>query len=244
MSDLVYPALYSLAFSAGTATFFAPCALPLLPGYVSYFLADSVSNGKEGTPTQSASVRSSVARPLARAVLVGILVSLGMTLVYVGLGGVIVVVGGHMLSDIAILEVVVGVVLVIAGTAMAAGWKVSRSLVRLPARKRSLGAYVLFGVLYAGAAAGCSAPLFVAVTIKGMSIGPVAGLGIVIAYTLGMSVIMMAVTSASALSGSSFASTLGQYSGTIYRASGVLLVLSGLVQITYYVVGIPDLVPL
>ena len=27
-----------LAFSAGVATFFAPCAFPLLPGYVAYYL--------------------------------------------------------------------------------------------------------------------------------------------------------------------------------------------------------------
>ena len=29
------------AFSAGVATFFAPCAYPLLPGYVAFYLGDA-----------------------------------------------------------------------------------------------------------------------------------------------------------------------------------------------------------
>lgn len=248
MAGLTLPALLALAFSAGTATFFAPCAFPLLPGYISYFLGDTVSAGN--TPEKSSGRSEApevlvdrVKRPLARAVLIGLVVSLGMTLVYVGLAGVTVTLGARALADIAVLEVVVGILFVVAGSAMATGWKVSRSPVRLPERRRSFAGFFLFGVLYAGAAAGCTAPLFIAVLVKGISLGTGPGLGIAVAYALGMSVVMIGVTAASALAGSSVTSVLGAYTRQIYRVAGVLLALSGLAEIHYYFYGFPEVIP-
>ena len=247
MAGITLPALFGLAFSAGTATFFAPCAFPLLPGYISYYLGDTASTEDAADAPHARSDASEllvdrVKRPLARAVLISAVASLGMTLVYVGLAGLTVTLGARALADIAILEVVVGALFVVAGSAMAAGWKVNRSLVQLPERRRTLAGFFLFGVLYAVAAAGCTAPLFIAVLAKGVSLGPISGLGIAVAYALGMSVVMVGVTSASALAGSSVTSFLGKYAQRIYRVAGVLLVLSGTAEIYYYFYGFPEVV--
>jgi cytochrome c-type biogenesis protein len=246
MADLGTPALAGLAFSAGTATFFAPCAFPLLPGYVSYFLGDTASTVAAGTTHDAENVGGRAALvgrirgPLARALLVSVVAGLGMVTVYVGLTALAATLGAAALSDIAVLELVVGVVFVVAGSAMAAGWKVSRSLVQLPERRRTVTGFFAFGVLYATAAAGCTAPLFLAVVLKGVSSGPVAAVTVAGAYALGMCAVLLGVTGASALGGSSLASRLSAHTGRIYRVAGGLLALSGAAEIYYYAYGFPE----
>ena len=244
MAGLGTPALAGLAFSAGTATFFAPCAFPLLPGYVSYFLGDTASAVEAGTTHDADSggdaLVGRIRAPLARALLVSVVAGLGMVTVYVGLTALAATLGAAALSDIAVLELVVGAVFVVAGSAMAAGWKVSRSLVQLPERRRTVTGFFAFGVLYATAAAGCTAPLFLAVVLKGVSSGPVAAVTVAGAYALGMCAVLLGVTGASALGGSSLASRLSAHTGRIYRVAGGLLALSGVAEIYYYAYGFPE----
>jgi cytochrome c-type biogenesis protein len=251
MAGLALPALVGLSFSAGVATFFAPCAFPLLPGYLSYFVGDAVSAPDGGaTPGAAASAApestgllARARRPLVRAARLSLLAGAGMTLVYVGLAGTATVLGARALADVAVLEAVVGGVFVVGGGAMAAGWKPSRSVVRLPARERSLAGYFAFGALYAAAAAGCTAPLFVAVVLQGISAGPVAGVGAAVAYAAGMSTILAVVAGATALGGASCASVLSSYTGRIYRVAGGLLAASGAAEIYYYLYSFPEVLP-
>ncbi|MFC6873513.1 cytochrome c biogenesis CcdA family protein [Halobellus marinus] len=246
MAGLALPALFGLAFSAGAATFFAPCAFPLLPGYLSYFLGDTVSTADGGTPAatvESVPIVARIRRPLARAVLVSVLAGAGMTVVYVSLAGTAAYFGAQALADIAVLEVIVGSVFIIAGGLMVAGWKPSHSVIRLPERNRSLSGFFIFGALYAGAAAGCTAPLFIAVVAQGIAAGPMLGVGITLAYALGMSAVLVAFTCVTALGGSSLTAALRSHTQTIYRIAGVLLVCSGAAEIYYYVYGFPEVLP-
>ena len=242
MAGLAPSALFGLAFSAGTVTFFAPCAFPLLPGYLSYFLGDTAA--RAGDDRSAGAVTRRVRRPLARAALISVAASLGMTLVYVGLAGTTAVLGARALADIAVLEAVVGGVFLLAGVAMAAGWRGGALVhVQLPERRRSVIGFFLFGVLYAGAAAGCTAPLFLAVVAKGLASAPAVGVGLAVAYALGMSVVLTALTGVSALGGSSVVSVLRAHTDRIYRASGVLLAASGVAEIYYFFYGFPEVLP-
>jgi cytochrome c-type biogenesis protein len=230
----------NLAFSAGTATFFAPCAFPLLPGYLPTFLGETVSAADaaaDGSPA------GRVRRPLARAGLISLVASLGITLVYVGLAGTTVALGARVLADVAVLEAVVGVLFPLVGGAMVAGWTVSGVHVGLPKRRRSAVGVLAFGVLYAAAAAGCTAPLFVAVLARGLAAGPALGVGLAAAYALGMSAVLAISTGAAAVCGSSIVSSLSGYTERIYRVAGVLLAASGLAELYYYVYGFPAVMP-
>lgn len=233
--------LLGLAFSAGGATFFAPCAFPLLPGYLSYFLGDTVADASRGGTTQgrTGSARR-LGQQLVRGAVTGGIVAAGITLVYVGLAGTAVVLGASALSDIAVMEVVVGVVFIASGTAMAAGWTPNSQLVQLPERQRSLMGFFAFGALYATAAAGCTAPLFIAVVLKGLTIGPLHGVGIAVAYAAGMGAVMVALTSAAAVGGTSVVSRLSGRTAQIHRAAGGLLALSGVAEVYYYFYGFPE----
>jgi cytochrome c-type biogenesis protein len=243
MAGLALPALLGLAFSAGAATFFAPCAFPLLPGYLSYFLSDTVSTAESDTVVStedSLTVVARLRRPLTRAIGLSALAGAGMTVVYVGLAGTTAYLGAQALADIAVLELVVGSVFVVAGALMMAGWKLSRSIVQLPKRQRSLSGFFIFGALYAGAAAGCTAPLFIAIVLQGVSAGPILGVGIALTYALGMSTILAAFTCVTALGGSSITAALRSHTQTIYRIAGALLVVSGAAEIYYYFYGFPE----
>lgn len=241
MAALGDVSLLAFAFTAGALTFFAPCAYPLLPGYVSFYLGRT-TRGDGGTaasasPTWAANRSPDVARPstrrwtVARAVAVGGFVSAGFLLVYGVLAGVVVVAGAGVLAEIAVLELVVGAVLVVVGGLVAAGWTPPVPTVRLPTRRRSAGGYVAFGVLYAAAAAGCTAPVFIGVATVAMSAGPGRGLAAVGAYAAGMSVLMVGVTVGTALGRETLLRRLSRNPDRIHLLAGLLLVVAGLVQL-------------
>lgn len=208
------------AFTAGAATFFAPCSFPLLPGYVGYYL---------GQPNDSIDSRR---MRLRRAGTVGLITSLGFFLVYAVLAGVVVVVGTQALANISVLELIVGSLLVLLGGTMATGRIEPETIhVQLPKRDRSLSGFLLFGVIYAAAAAGCTAPIFIGIATLALSAGPVGAVVTLGAYATGMSVLMIIVTGLSALGRDAVLKRVSRNTGRISRVAGVLLVLAGVVQI-------------
>ncbi|OYR81591.1 hypothetical protein DJ71_13275 [Halorubrum sp. E3] len=246
MAGLALSSLFGLSFSAGAATFFAPCAFPLLPGYLSYFLSDTVSAVDGGSPasaTGTSTVVARIRRPLTRAVLFSAFAGAGMTVVYGSLAGTTAFLGAQALAEIALMELVVGSFFVVAGSLMMADWKPSQSIVRLPERKRSLSGFFVFGALYAGAAAGCTAPLFIAIILQGMSAGPLLGAASALTYAVGMSSMLAVFTCVTSLGGSSITATLRSHTRTIYRIAGGLLVCSGAAEIYYYFYGFPEVLP-
>ncbi|MFB6149399.1 MAG: cytochrome c biogenesis CcdA family protein [Halobacteriales archaeon] len=207
------------AFTAGVATFFAPCAYPLLPGYLAFFLGhgddDSDRSGE-----------------LPYAVMVGGLASAGMLLVYGIFVGIVASVGTQILANIAILELAVGATLVVLGSIMAIGNHSFLSLrITLPERRRSPTSFLLFGIVYAIAAAGCSGPLFVGVALSALSGGPVATVLTLGAYVLGMVGLMIGITVLSAMGRGQLLRRLSGSATKLSRVAGALLVLAGVAQI-------------
>lgn len=214
-----------LAFSFGTVTFFAPCAFPLLPGYVAYYL---------GTSGDDAPDRS-LPRRLGRAGFVGVVTSLGFFLVYGVLAALAIVVGQGPFRDISLLELVVGPLLIVLGVGMALGrFRASALHLQLPERRRSALGYLSFGVVYAAAAAGCTAPSFIAIVGLGLASGPSATAAMLGAYALGMSVLMVAVTTLTAVGRDTLVRRLSARTGQITRLAGVVMVLAGIVQLYYF----------
>ena len=213
------------AFGLGAATFFAPCAFPLLPGYVAFYLGHG-----EGAPAPTA-VR------LRRAAVVGLLTSLGFFLVYAALAGVVGAVGARALRDVSVLELVVGALLVVLGAGMATGrLHPDRLAVPLPERRRSPAGFVAFGVVYAAAAAGCTAPLFVGLAGVALAAGPAGAAATFAAYALGMSVLMVVVTGLSALGRDAVLRRLSRNTGRVTRVAGAALALAGLYQLYLFLV--------
>jgi len=208
------------AFVAGVATFFAPCAFPLLPGYLAYFLGDEEAGSGR------------VSR-LRRASTVGLATSLGFIVVLGALAGIVAAVGAELVSNVSLLEPVIGAALVVLGVAMFSGWS-PENHVALPERERSLSGYFTFGVVYAVAAAGCVAPIFIAVAGLGITSGPGGAVVMLGSYALGMSVMMVGTTAATALGRDGLVKRLRLSGGRLQRVGGVLLVLAGIAQTAIY----------
>jgi len=219
VASLVDPRI-ALAFSAGLLTFLAPCAFPLLPGYVAYFLG----TGEDG--------RSSLSRQLARAGGIAGVVSAGFFVVSAVVVAIALVVGSGPLRDISVLEPLVGGLFIVLGVVMATGrFDSSRFHVRLPERRRSLLGYFGFGVIYAVAAIGCTGPVFLGLAVYALQAGPGTIVGIFGAYAVGMSLMMLGVTVLSALGREAVIRRFSGVSGKLSRAAGVVLVLAGIAQI-------------
>jgi cytochrome c-type biogenesis protein len=261
------------AFSLGMGTFLAPCAFPLLPGYVAFYVgsgdggggpasANDVGGGEgptgaeataaDGGPaTARARGGSATARAgdvattaggrrallgrLRRAVTVGLVTSLGFFAVYAVLAAVVFALGSSVLRNVSVLELVVGTIMVVLGTAMASG-RVDLTAVHLPLPERRRGplGYFAFGVVYAAAAAGCTAGLFVGLSSLALSSGPTGAVAVFAAYAAGMSVLMIGVTVAAALGRQALVRTLSANTRLVSRAAGVVLAVAGLVQLYYF----------
>lgn len=242
--------LVAFAFSAGAGTFFAPCAYPLLPGYVSYYLGETAGEGRpdggrvagpgtgrvasRAADALGAVLPSETAGRLVRAAVVGVVVSLGFFLVYGLLAGVTAAVGSRLLGSVSLLELVVGVVLLVVGTATALGYDLPTPTVRLPERRRSVGGFFAFGVLYAAAAAGCTAPVFVGIGVQAVAAGPTTALATFGAYATGMSLLMVGVTVAAALGRDALLAAARGRTSLIERGMGVLLAAAGVVQLYFF----------
>jgi cytochrome c-type biogenesis protein len=210
----------ALAFSAGFFTFLAPCAFPLLPGYVAYFVG---TGDDEPLP---------IGRRLLKAVGVAAVVSGGFFLVSAVVAAMAAVLGSGPLRDISLLEPVVGLLLVGLGTVMLSGrFQPSALHVRLPERRRSSLGYFLFGVVYAVAAIGCTGPIFLGLVLYAVEAGPATTVAVFGAYGLGMSVMMLGVTLLSALGREAVLRQLSGASGKLTRVAGGVLILAGIAQI-------------
>lgn len=212
------------AFGLGTATFFAPCALPLLPGYLAFFV------GNESSPERS------LPRRLRRGGVVAAVTSLGLLAVFALLAVVAFVLGERVLRNVAVLELVAGVVLVALGVGMATGRLSTLSVhVRLPERRGGPVGYFSFGALYAAAAVGCTGPLFLGVVALAVA-NPLEAVPILGAYAAGMVTLLVGLTLAMALGRDVLVRRLTTGTGRMGRVAGAVLVLAGLVQLYYFFV--------
>lgn len=211
------------SFTLGVATFFAPCAFPLLPGYVAYFLGTDRDRSPAGL------------RMLGRAAVVGVTTSLGFFAVYGALAGIVAAIGTGPLAEISVLELVVGSLLIVLGAGMATGLLDAGTVhVRLPERRRSVLGYFLFGVVYAAAAAGCTGGIFVAVAGNAVTSPAPTAAAIFVAYALGMSVLMVGVTVLAAFGKTTVLRSLSRNTDTVTRFAGVMLVVAGIVQVAFF----------
>lgn len=99
----------TLAFAAGVLSFTSPCALPLMPGYVSYITA------REGDP--AADVRD--ARPSSRTVMSALLFVGGFTIVFTALGASASAASGVLLANRTVLAQIGGALIIAFGLVLA-----------------------------------------------------------------------------------------------------------------------------
>lgn len=214
MTDVTLATNLPFAITAGVATFFSPCAYPLLPGYVGFYLNQ--------TNADEASLGGASAR--------GIVAGVGVLATFGALTWATLLVGQSALSDITVFETLVGALLVVFGALVVSGRAPSVS-VPLPKRRASVLGFGVFGAGYALAGAGCVAPVFLGVTARAASLPGETATVVLAAYAGTVAVLMVSVTVATGMGLVSNASRLTAYSGLIERIAGVVMILAGLGQL-------------
>jgi cytochrome c-type biogenesis protein len=204
----------SFALTAGVATFFSPCAYPLLPGYVGFYV--------NSTDTERASVTGAGIR--------GVAAALGVLATFALLGGATAWVGHEALSDITIFETLVGGLLVVFGLLVAFDRAPSLS-VSLPKRRSSVLGFGLFGAGYALAGAGCVAPIFLAVVARVSTLSTEAAMLVLGAYAGVVAVLMAATTVATGVGIISNANRVITHAGWLRRLAGVVMIVAGIGQL-------------
>lgn len=214
MTDISLLTDVSFAVTAGVATFFSPCAYPLLPGYVGFYLNQ--------TDTEEVSLSGASARGLFAGI--GVLATFGL------LAGATVWLGSAAFSNITVFEYLVGALLVVFGVLVLTGYSPSLSI-PLPKRRASVLGFGLFGAGYALAGAGCVAPIFLAVVARAVSLPADAAVVVVATYAGIVAVLMVSVTIATGMGLLANASRLTAYHGRLKQLAGVVMVIAGVAQI-------------
>ncbi|QLH80047.1 cytochrome C biogenesis protein [Halosimplex rubrum] len=197
----------AFAVGAGVATFFAPCAFPLLPGYVGYFLE------RGGDDSAGAAAAAAAAG------------SLGALVV---LAGAAYAVGRRITSLLPAFEPLVGVALVAFGGATLLDRR--PATVALPGRPGSVVGFGLFGGAYALAAAGCVVPVLLGVVAQALAFPAPGAAAVLAAYAIGATAPLVGVTLLASAGVDAWRS-LGRYAGALERAAAVLMIVAGLGQI-------------
>lgn len=214
MTDVTLATNLPFAITAGVATFFSPCAYPLLPGYVGFYLNQTNAN--------EASLGGASAR--------GIVAGIGVLATFGALTWATLLVGRSTLSDITLFESLVGALLVLFGALVVTGRAPSISI-PLPKRRASVLGFGVFGAGYALAGAGCVAPIFLAIIARSASLPTEMAAVVLAAYAGTVAVLMVSVTVATGMGLISNASRLTAYAGLIERIAGVVMILAGLGQL-------------
>ncbi|OYR39730.1 MULTISPECIES: cytochrome c biogenesis protein CcdA [unclassified Halorubrum] len=214
MTDVSLATNVPFAVTAGVATFFSPCAYPLLPGYVGFYV--------NSVDAEAASVSGAGLR--------GVAAALGVLATFALLAGATVRIGYSTLSNITVFETLVGVLLVIFGLLVVAGRAPSVSL-PLPKRRSSVFGFGVFGAGYALAGAGCVAPVFLGVVARAIALPGDAAVLILSVYAGTVAVLMAATTVATGVGLIGNANRVMAHAGALKRVAGAVMVVAGIGQL-------------
>ena len=227
LGNIGFLAPLGFAFAAGMASTVNPCGFAMLPAYLGLYLG----SGEEG--------KHSIHR-LAKALLVGGMVTSGFILLF-GVAGIVIGAGARSVVDIIPwLGLVTGIIVAIGGAWMLGGGKLYSSFATRAAAhignpgQVSIKGYFLFGISYGVASLSCVLPIFLVVVVSTITVsGTLEALGQFVLYALGMGLVIMLLTIGMALFKGTIVGILRKVLPHIQTVSAVLMLIAGS-YIVYY----------
>jgi cytochrome c-type biogenesis protein len=228
-----------LALIAGMSAFLSPCAFPLLPGYMSYYI------GKED---KDATDRK---RAIRKAAIGGAMAAAGILVVYAILGIVAAAAGSAVKRYVGVFQPVVAVIIIVMGVVMLTDYvlplykitgplqpvtdRMGRGFRRLTSRGGVQGDYsglFGYGAGYGAASLGCHAPIFIALVAGAMDAGSFGdAIFVFLMYAIGMGVLMVAFTLMVGMAKTELVKKMVGWMPLIKKVSGAVLVIVGAVLI-------------
>lgn len=175
------------SFVAGLVAFFAPCSFAILPGYVTYYISKR----------QSAVKRHNISRNLFQGIVFGLIASTGFFTVFGAAGIAVIYIGQFVKRFIPWIAVITGFMLIFMGILMFFGRDILLfhiPEIKLARKNEKIGIY-LFGIAYAIGSLDCVFPLFISIVVQAIASNSfLNGSYVIMAYVLGMSVVMTSIT--------------------------------------------------
>ncbi len=211
-----------LAFTAGMVASVNPCGFSLLPAYIGVYVSGEQQSDR-------------VERRIIRAFGVAMAVSIGFVAVFTTAGLILDRISGAARRQLPWVTIAIGAILVVAGIAVALGWK-PRLAIRGPqfgGKGTGMTSMVGYGITYAVASLSCTIGPFLAVTGAALNQSTAGGLATYVFYALGMGVIILAISVATAVTQTTVISKLRSASRWAPRVGGALMVVAGSYSIWY-----------
>jgi cytochrome c biogenesis protein CcdA len=205
-----------LALAAGLVAAINPCGFALLPVYLTLLVLG------DDSPARLVAVRRALGATAAMTV--------GFVVVFGVVGLAIAPVAGALYRYLPWFTVAFGLLLV-----MLAGWLIAgRHLpsfvrpVRGPTVRRSAGSMALFGAAYAFASLSCTIAPFLAIVASSFRAGSIlAGVGLFIAYAIGMGLLVGVAALAVALARPTALTRLRRFGPALSRLGGAVMLVAG-----------------
>lgn len=214
---------FSIALTAGGLAVVNPCAFPMLPAFLSFY----VGADEQRLPTAHTKA--------LQGLVVGGLVATGFLGVFAVVGLPVALGLGAIADAVPWVGLATGAVLTLLGllSLVGLGVRLPASLrARVPVRReRSVGGIVLFGIGYGAASLGCTFPVFLA--LVGASLGA-RSLTVFLAYGIGMALVLMALAVAVAFARGGILRFLRPLLPHVHRLTGLLLAISGTYLVYYW----------
>ncbi len=204
------------AFLAGIISFVSPCVLPLIPGYLSFI---------SGVSVEEMSDKNAKSRVLKRVGLNSIFFILGFSVVFILLGASATFLGKFLLSKLAILYKIAGLVIIIFGLHLLGVFRISflHYEKRFHTRTKPLGflGAFLVGLAFAFGWTPCIGPILAGILVLASNQETVGkGIALLSSYSLGLGLPFF-------LTGIGFNRFLG-FSGWLKKHFKIIQILSGI----------------
>lgn len=224
-------AALTLAFTAGGLAALNPCGFALLPAYLSLVvLPEQPTDATAGSGAATATITRRSVSAVARAAVATGLMTAGFVAVFVAFGLLVQPAAVGVQEYLPYVTAATGLLLAGVGLALLLGRELRLPTLHLRrAAGRGAAATFTYGVVYALASLTCTVGPFLAIVVTSLRGDDVVdGLGLFVAYAVGMGAVVGVAAVAVALASGALLGGLRRAGRWLPRATGALLLLVGL----------------
>jgi len=241
--------IYTIAFLTGALSFFAPCAFPLLPGYIGYYMGS-----KQDVAAHETRAKGST----RRAITGGMVAAIGIIAIFSVVGIIVALAGSGIASNVIYIAPIITTIMAIMGLLMfldikGPTYRMQQVISPLTSRvenglskafrseekKGSYSGLFGYGLAYGIAVMGCQAPVFIALMVGAFITGGMGSAFLVfLMFGIGMGILIIIVTILVSRAKMVVLEKMKQAMPTISKISGLILLIAGVYLTVYYILAL------